>query len=106
MDQPLNIVCMGGGTGLPQLLTGFKLLARESDGHRVSLDQLTVIVTAFDDGGSSGRIVEAYRTLPPGDLRNCLLALADERTEPLMTRFFNHRFGEDEHETLAGHSVG
>jgi uncharacterized cofD-like protein len=106
MKDPLNIVCMGGGTGLPQLLMGLKLLSREPGSHHVELDRITAIVTAFDDGGSSGRIVEAYRTLPPGDLRNCLLALADERTEPLMTRFFDHRFREDEHEALAGHSVG
>lgn len=107
MNTPLNIVCMGGGTGLPQLLMGLKLLCRELSGlEMVALDHISVIVTAFDDGGSSGRIVEAYQTLPPGDLRNCLLALADERLEPLMTRFFNHRFREDEHEALAGHSVG
>jgi uncharacterized cofD-like protein len=107
LTTPLRIVCLGGGTGLPQLLTGLKLLARDARyADRIQLDHLTVIVTAFDDGGSSGRIVEAYHTLPPGDLRNCLLALADERSEPLLTRFFNHRFREDEHEALAGHSVG
>lgn len=107
MKHPLRIVCMGGGTGLPQLLSGFKLLAATPEGSdAVALEHLTAIVTAFDDGGSSGRIVEAYQTLPPGDLRNCLVALADERAEPLLTHFFNHRFREDEHESLAGHSAG
>lgn len=111
-DRPWRIVCMGGGTGLPQLLSGFKLLARQPSPlpHRVpgtiSLQHLTALVTAFDDGGSSGRIVETYRTLPPGDLRNCLVALADERVEPLLTHFFNHRFREDEDDALAGHSAG
>ena len=107
MNHPYRIVCIGGGTGLPQLLTGFKqLAATPADSAVVSLEQLTAIVTAFDDGGSSGRIVEAYQTLPPGDLRNCLVALADEQAEPLLTHFFNHRFREDEHESLAGHSAG
>ena len=103
----LHLVCIGGGTGMPQLLSGLKLLQRELGGEGpIDLRQLVVIVSAFDDGGSSGRLMEAYDTLPPGDLRNCLLALADERAEPLMTRFLNHRFGEDAHEALAGHSVG
>lgn len=107
MKRPLRIVCMGGGTGLPQLLSGFKLLSREPEYRdEVVLAELTALVTAFDDGGSSGRIVETYHTLPPGDLRNCLIALSDERTEPLLTHFFNHRFREDEDEALAGHSAG
>jgi len=107
MKRPLNIVCIGGGTGLPQLLMGLKLLCREPEGrHQLSLSHITPVVTAFDDGGSSGRLIASYATLPPGDLRNCLIALADERQEPLMIRFFNHRFGEHEHESLAGHSVG
>lgn len=107
MNQPYRIVCIGGGTGLPQLLTGFKQLSQEAAyADRVKLDRLTAVVTAFDDGGSSGRLVESYGSLPPGDLRNCLLALADERAEPLLTHFFNHRFREDEDEALAGHSAG
>lgn len=104
----LNIVCIGGGTGMPQLLAGLKALSRAPvcDG-RVDLRRIVAIVSAFDDGGSSGRLMETYDTLPPGDLRNCLLALADEQVEPLMTRFLDHRFtDEDRTDPLAGHSVG
>jgi uncharacterized cofD-like protein len=67
---------------------------------------VTAIVSFSDDGGSSGRLVREYDTLPPGDLRNCMLALADPQWLPLMTQFFDHRFSAGESETLAGHSAG
>ncbi|MCL4351033.1 MAG: YvcK family protein [Firmicutes bacterium] len=86
-----RIVALGGGTGLPAVLRGLK--------HYTS--NLTAIVTVADDGGSSGRLRGDLGMLPPGDLRNCLVALAD--TEPLMEQLFQHRFSSGE---LAGHSFG
>ncbi len=75
-----KIVALGGGTGLSTLLRGLK---RHST-------NLTAIVTVFDDGGSSGRLRRDLGVLPPGDLRDCLVALAE--AEPLMTQLFQYRF--------------
>ncbi|MCX7781189.1 MAG: YvcK family protein [Negativicutes bacterium] len=86
------IVVIGGGTGLSVLLRGIKSVT----------SNITAIVTVADDGGSSGRIREDLGIIPPGDLRNCLVALAD--TEPLMEKLFQHRFGGGG--GLAGHSFG
>jgi uncharacterized cofD-like protein len=106
--RPFRIVCVGGGTGLPIVLSGFRdYVNRRLPGwNAIDLDALTVIVTVSDDGGSSGRLIREYDTLPPGDLRNCLLALADETAEPVMKRFFDHRFDGDADAELAGHSAG
>src|SRR3981081_1802366 len=84
-------VAIGGGTGLSSLLRGLK----------VYTSNLSVIVTVADDGGSSGRLRDEYRILPPGDFRQCLIALAD--AEPLMKQLFDHRFKEG---SLNGHSFG
>ena len=85
------VAVFGGGTGLHTLLKGLKKLT----------DDLTAIVAVTDDGGSSGRLRSDYRMLPPGDIRNCLVALA--RDESLITELFQHRFkGSD----LGGHSFG
>lgn len=86
------VVVIGGGTGLSVLLRGIKNVT----------SNITAIVTVADDGGSSGRIREDLGIIPPGDLRNCLVALAD--TEPLMEKLFQHRFGGAGN--LAGHSFG
>jgi len=86
------IVVIGGGTGLSVLLRGLKSVT----------SNITAIVTVADDGGSSGRLREDFNIIPPGDLRNCLVALAD--TEPLMEKLFQHRFGGAG--GLAGHSFG
>ena len=86
-----KIVALGGGTGLSTLLRGLK---------RVSTN-LTAVVTVFDDGGSSGRLRREQGILPPGDIRNCLVALAE--AEPLLTKLFTHRFRGGE---LDGHSFG
>jgi len=86
-----RIVAIGGGTGLSSLLRGLKTYT----------SNLSVIVTVADDGGSSGRLRDEYRILPPGDFRQCLIALAD--AEPLMKELFNHRFREG---SLQGHSFG
>jgi len=86
-----KIVVLGGGTGLSTLLRGLK---REST-------NLTAVVTVFDDGGSSGRLRREQGILPPGDIRNCLVALSE--AEPLLTRLFEHRFTGG---ALDGHSFG
>lgn len=86
------VVVVGGGTGLSVLLRGIKNVT----------SNVTAVVTVADDGGSSGRIREDLGIIPPGDLRNCLVALAD--TEPLMEKLFQHRFGGVGE--LAGHSFG
>jgi uncharacterized cofD-like protein len=86
-----RIVAIGGGTGLSSLLRGLKTYT----------SNLYAIVTVADDGGSSGRLRDEYRILPPGDFRQCLIALAD--AEPLMKQLFDHRFKEG---SLNGHSFG
>jgi uncharacterized cofD-like protein len=86
-----RIVTIGGGTGLSSLLRGLKTYT----------SNLSAIVTVADDGGSSGRLRDEYRILPPGDFRQCLIALAD--AEPLMKQLFDHRFTEG---SLNGHSFG
>jgi uncharacterized cofD-like protein len=88
-----KIVAVGGGTGLSTLLRGFKQYS----------SNITAIVTVTDDGGSSGRLVKEMGILPPGDFRNCLVALAD--AERLMTDLFQHRFSAASG-SLSGHSVG
>lgn len=92
LDRGPKIVAIGGGTGLSTLLHGLK--------HFTS--NITAIVTVADDGGSSGRLRQEFDMLPPGDIRNCLVALAD--TEPLMQRLFQYRFAEGS--ALQGHSFG
>jgi uncharacterized cofD-like protein len=91
-----RVVAIGGGTGLPVVLAALKRYL----GGRVAA--LTAVVTVTDDGGSSGRLREELQVLPPGDIRNCLVALAD--VEPLMAELFQHRFPGDGQ--LAGHSFG
>lgn len=87
-----NVAVVGGGHGLSVLLRGIKS----------ATSNVTAVVTVADDGGSSGRLREELGVIPPGDLRNCLVALAD--TEPLMEKLFQYRFkGNSE---LAGHSFG
>ena len=87
-----KIVAIGGGTGLSTLLRGLK----EYTGN------LTAIVTVADDGGSSGVLRRELGVLPPGDVRNCIAALAD--AEPLVTKLFQYRF--EDGTGLAGHSFG
>lgn len=91
MDGP-SIVAIGGGTGLPVVLRAVRKYA----------GTVTAIVTVADDGGSSGRLRRDLGILPPGDIRNCLVALADERTP--MAKVFQYRFGCGG--GIAGHSVG
>ncbi len=89
-----RIVAIGGGTGLSILLRGLKEYT----------DNLTAVVTVADDGGSSGRLRQDMGVIPPGDVRNCIAAVAD--AEPLMTRLFQYRFPPESGEGLSGHSFG
>jgi len=95
-----RIVVIGGGTGLSTMLRGLKEYT----------SNITAVVTVTDDGGSSGRLQREFNMLPPGDIRNCLVALAD--AEPLMQELFQYRFkpgnaGEGNGESgLTGHSFG
>ena len=92
LEKGPKIITVGGGTGSSVLLRGLKEYT----------SNITAVVTVTDDGGSSGRIRGEMGILPPGDLRNCLLALAD--TEPLMEELFQHRFHGGE--GLGGHNFG
>lgn len=87
-----KIVAVGGGTGLSMLLKGIKTIT----------NNITAVVTVGDDGGSSGRLREELGVLPPGDIRNCIAALADD--EDLVTKLFQYRFKNGE--GLEGHSFG
>jgi len=91
MRAKQSVAVIGGGTGLSTILRGLK---------RYNLE-LSAIVTVSDDGGSSGRLSEDLGVLPPGDIRNCLVALADE--ESLMAKLFQYRFSNGD---LRGHSFG
>jgi len=92
LRQGYKIVAIGGGTGLSTLLRGLKR----------GTSNLTAVVTVSDDGGSSGRLQKELGVLPPGDIRNCLVALADD--EAMVTDLFRYRFTEGE--GLSGHSFG
>jgi uncharacterized cofD-like protein len=100
----LQVVCIGGGTGLSTLLRGIKEYTRaKQDGSEIiDINRLAAIVTVSDNGGSSGKLIDEFGVLPPGDIRNCLVALSDE--DEVMTRLFEHRF--DNGNNLKGHSVG
>src|SRR5205809_7471237 len=96
----LNIVAIGGGTGLSTLLRGLK---RYVDADAAwSVGRLGAIVTVTDEGGSSGELRRDFGMLPPGDIRNCIVALAEE--EQLLSQVFNYRF--EAEGPLKGHSLG
>lgn len=92
LNKGAKIVAIGGGTGLSMLLKGIKKYT----------NNITAVVTVGDDGGSSGRLREEMGILPPGDIRNCIAALADD--EDLITKLFQYRFKTGE--GLEGHSFG
>ncbi len=92
LNRGPRIVAVGGGTGLSMLLKGIKHIT----------NNITAVVTVGDDGGSSGRLREEMGVLPPGDIRNCIAALADD--EDLVTKLFQYRFKTGE--GLEGHSFG
>lgn len=101
----MNVVAIGGGTGLSAVLRGIKHHVAgpaQPAAYRPEITRLTAIVTVTDEGGSSGRLRRDFRILPPGDIRNCLVALAED--EQLLTKLFNYRFSSGH--GLRGHSLG
>src|SRR5579862_9314163 len=101
----MKVVAIGGGTGLSTVLRGLKHHVVESARParlRPEITRLTAVVTVTDEGGSSGRLRRDFRILPPGDIRNCLVALAED--EQLLTQLFNYRFSGGR--GLRGHSLG
>ena len=112
----MKIVSMGGGTGLSTLLKGLKsyirgdwksdlleiVLEKASGESALTVTDLTAVVTVSDDGGSSGRLRREFQVLPPGDIRNCMVALSED--EALLSRLFQFRFTSGA--GLKGHSFG
>jgi uncharacterized cofD-like protein len=96
-----KLVAIGGGTGLSTLLAGLKRRVGKIE-DEVWIENLSAIVTVSDDGGSSGRLRDELQMLPPGDIRNCMIALSEDST--LLSRLFRYRFRGDGE--LGGHSFG
>ncbi|HEY3618308.1 MAG TPA: gluconeogenesis factor YvcK family protein [Candidatus Sulfotelmatobacter sp.] len=106
-ERGLRVVAIGGGTGLSTLLKGLKrfvLWSAESPAEPgfPSIRDLSAVVTVSDDGGSSGRLRKELNMLPPGDIRNCIVALSED--EALLSKLFRHRFAKGS--GLEGHSFG
>jgi uncharacterized cofD-like protein len=98
----LNFVAIGGGNGLSTLLSGLKRFVGPTETEPVWLNDLSAIVAVSDDGGSSGRLRNELQMLPPGDIRNCMVAMSED--SHLLSKLFKHRFrGTGE---LGGHSFG
>ncbi len=93
---PRRVVALGGGTGLPAVLRGLRHLVANGE-----MTSLTAVVAMSDDGGSSGRLRRSQGVPPPGDVRNCLVALCPE--EDLISRLFQHRYAGEE---IGGHNLG
>src|SRR6187399_2451736 len=102
LSTGLNFVAIGGGNGLSTLLSGLKRFVDARDTEPVWLDNLSAVVAVTDDGGSSGRLRDELQMLPPGDIRNCMIALSED--SKLMSRLFSYRFRGDGE--LGGHSFG
>src|SRR5262245_59971735 len=106
LDRSFRIVALGGGTGLSTLLRGLKEhVVRRPDELATAerpISDLAAIVTVTDDGGSSGRLRRENRILPPGDIRNCMVALSKDET--LLARLFQYRF--HARRGLVGHNFG
>jgi len=106
--RPLRVVTIGGGTGLSTLLRGLKNYAALPGGpslgrsNQSNISDLSAVVTVTDDGGSSGRLRKELHMLPPGDIRNCIVALSED--EALLSKLFRHRF--ETGSGLEGHSFG
>jgi len=106
-ESSVRLVAVGGGTGLSSLLRGLKRhVVVPGDGSApsaaASISDLAAIVTVTDDGGSSGRLRREFNMLPPGDIRNCLVALSQDETS--LSRLFQYRFSAGN--GLQGHSFG
>jgi uncharacterized cofD-like protein len=106
--RSLRVVAIGGGTGLSTLLKGLKsyvsnpTAALAGPPLRPIIGELSAVVTVSDDGGSSGRLRKDFNMLPPGDVRNCIVALSED--EALLSKLFRHRFKQGS--GLEGHSFG
>jgi uncharacterized cofD-like protein len=98
----MRVVAIGGGTGLSTLLRGLRRYVTVANQPPGLIADLAAVVTVTDDGGSSGRLRKGFNTLPPGDLRNCMVALSEE--EDLLAQLFAHRFQNGD--ALKGHSFG
>jgi uncharacterized cofD-like protein len=96
-----RLVAIGGGTGLSTLLAGLKQSVGKTE-QQLWIDSLSAIVTVSDDGGSSGRLRDELQMLPPGDIRNCIVALSEDSS--LLSKLFRYRFRGDGE--LGGHSLG
>jgi uncharacterized cofD-like protein len=107
-NEPLRVVAIGGGTGLSTILKGLKRYVTSLPAPHVApsgepvINELCAVVTVSDDGGSSGRLRKEFNMLPPGDIRNCVVALSED--EALLSRLFQHRFQKGS--GLEGHSFG
>src|SRR5580658_8617655 len=105
MTDPLRVVSSGGGHGLSALLNGLRNYTRprrHREGEEEPVVDITAIVTVTDDGGSSGRLRREFDVLPPGDIRNCMVALSEDGA--LLSRLFQYRFKAGR--GLKGHSFG
>ena len=98
----LNFVAIGGGNGLSTLLSGLKRFVNAGDAEPIWLEDLSAIVAVTDDGGSSGRLRDELQMLPPGDIRNCMVALSED--SQTLSKLFRHRFRGDG--DLGGHVFG
>ncbi|MGB5013569.1 MAG: uridine diphosphate-N-acetylglucosamine-binding protein YvcK [Pyrinomonadaceae bacterium] len=98
----LNFVAIGGGNGLSTLLSGLKRFVNAGETEPIWLEDLSAIVAVTDDGGSSGRLRDELNMLPPGDIRNCMVALSED--SQTLSKLFKHRFRGDG--DLGGHVFG
>lgn len=106
-EREMKVVAIGGGTGLSTLLKGLREYVQRP-GERLPgcvIRELTAVVTVTDDGGSSGRLRKEFNILPPGDIRNCIVALSEDQA--LLSQLFQYRFhGGSPGSALDGHSFG
>ncbi|NOT48519.1 MAG: YvcK family protein [Acidobacteria bacterium] len=100
--KEINYVAIGGGTGLAMLLSGLKKFVSSDKEVTPAISHLSAIVAVSDDGGSSGRLRDELQMPPPGDIRNCMVALSEDSN--LLSRLFQHRFGGVG--DLGGHNFG
>jgi uncharacterized cofD-like protein len=101
-DAAPRVVAIGGGTGLPNVLRGLRPLLYADGLTDANRDRLVAIVATSDDGGSSGRLREQFKMIPPGDIRNCLAALSDNESQ--FAEMFQYRF--ESGDGLSGHAMG
>jgi uncharacterized cofD-like protein len=102
ITEPVNVVAIGGGTGLATLLSGLKIFVNSRTDETAEIGRLSAIVAVSDDGGSSGRLRDELQMPPPGDIRNCMVALSED--SHLLSKLFKYRFGGEG--DLSGHNFG